>query len=72
MADLIVRDEEGREIQISKGEFIFLKDSEGEVNWDWQYIDEIQSQIETMLKEAAKYIDQVKELLPDIPMGRLK
>ncbi len=72
MADLIVRDEEGREIQISKGEFIFLKDSEGEVNWDWQYIDEIQSQIETMLKEAANYIDQVKELLPDIPMGRLK
>lgn len=72
MADLIVRDDEGREIQISKGEFIFLKDSEGEVNWDWQYIDEIQPQIETMLKESATYIDQVKELLPDIPMGRLK
>ena len=72
MPNLIVRTRDGRELQISDQNFVFLKDREGEVNWEWEYLDNIQSDIETILERSESMVDEVKRLLPDIPMGRLK
>jgi len=72
MPDLMIKTEDGRELQITRNNFIFLRDKEGEVNWEWQYIDVIHPQIEDILKRSEKLVDEVKSLLPDKPMGRLK
>lgn len=72
MPNLIVRTRDGRELQISDRNFVFLKDQEGEVNWEWEYLDNMQSDIETILERSEAMVDEVKQLLPDIPMGRLK
>lgn len=72
MPDLKVKTRDNREIQISRGNFIFLRDEEGEVNWEWQYITTIHSQIEEILNRSEEFVDEVKRLLPDMPMGRLK
>jgi len=67
-----VRTRDGRELQISGQNFVFLKDQEGEVNWEWEYLGNIQSDIEAILERSESMVDEVKHLLPDIPMGRLK
>ena len=72
MPDLLIRTRDGREVQITRGNFIFLKDEEGEVNWEWQYIDKIHSEVENILDRSEQMVDEVKKLLPDKPMGRLK
>ncbi|MFO7740081.1 MAG: hypothetical protein R6V46_16500 [Desulfatiglandaceae bacterium] len=72
MPNLIVRTRDGRELQISGQNFVFLKDQEGEVNWEWEYLGNIQSDIEAILERSESMVDEVKHLLPDIPMGRLK
>lgn len=72
MPDLLIRTRDGREVQITRGNFIFLKDEEGEVNWEWQYIDKIHSEVEKILDRSEQMVDEVKRLLPDTPMGRLK
>ena len=72
MPNLVVRTKDGRELQITRNDFIYLKDKEGEVNWEWQYIDIIHPQIEDLLNRSEQFVDEVKKLLPDKPMGRLK
>ena len=67
-----MRTRDGRELQISGQNFVFLKDQEGEVNWEWEYLGNIQSDIEAILERSESMVDEVKHLLPDIPMGRLK
>lgn len=72
MPNLVVGSRGGRELQISRGKFIFLRDREGEVNRGWQYVENAQPGIEAILERAEAMVDEVKALLPDIPMGRLK
>ncbi|GEM_PF-2539419 len=73
MPNLVIRSRDGREVQISEGNFVFLKDQEGEVNWEWQYLeDHVRSQVDGILQKAEAMVDEVKDMLPDLPMGRLK
>jgi phage pi2 protein 07 len=72
MPNLTIKGRDGRELQIADGGFIYFKDKEGEVNWEWQYISKIHPQIEKLLARAESMLDEVKELLPDLPMGSLK
>jgi phage pi2 protein 07 len=72
MPNLIVKAQDGRELQISRGGFVYYKDNEGEVNWEWQYISDLQEDMEKILKRAESMLDEVKSLLPDSPMGRIK
>jgi hypothetical protein len=72
MPNLVVRSRDGRELQISDGNFIFLKDQEGEVNWEWQYLEDVHSDVEASPHRAEAMIHQVKDLLPDNPVGRIK
>ena len=74
MTKLIYHAEDGREVHISKGYFVYLKTKEGEErNWEWQYIPAIHKAIDRIFKEAEVIYDQVTDLLPkDIPMGKIK
>jgi len=74
MAKLIYHADDGREIHISRGYFIYLKTEEGdERNWEWQYIPAIHDDINRILEDADKFYDRVKRLLPkDMEMGKIK
>jgi len=72
MPNLIVKGRDGRELQISHGGFVYFKDEEGEVNWEWEYIPKAHEEIENILARAESMLDEIKKLLPDRPMGRIK
>jgi hypothetical protein len=73
MPNLTIKTEDGRELQISRGSFIFLRDEEGEVNWEWEHLlPEIGQELEGILDRSEAIVNEVKSLLPNIPMGRLK
>jgi hypothetical protein len=73
MPNLTIKTQDDRELQISRGSFIFLRDEEGEVNWEWeQLLPEIRQELEGILDRSEAMITDVKSLLPNIPMGRLK
>jgi hypothetical protein len=72
MPNLTIKGRDGRELQIAHGGYIYFRDEEGEVNWEWQYIPKIHEEIENILTRAEGMLDEVKKLLPDLPMGRLK
>lgn len=72
MPNLIVKANDGRELQISRGGFVYYKHKEGEVNWEWQYISNLHEDIEKILERAEGMLDEVKTLLPDRPMGKIK
>jgi hypothetical protein len=73
MPHLVIRSEDGRELQISPRNYVFFRDEEGEVNWEWEYLPaEIRSAIQKLVGRADGMLDEVKDLLPDVPMGRIK
>ena len=72
MPHLVVRGEDGRQLQISNRNFVFLRDKEGEVNWEWEYLsEEIRSALQEVLRRAEEMLDEVKDLLPDMPVGKI-
>jgi hypothetical protein len=72
MPNLTIKGRDGRELQISQGSFVYFKDEEGEVNWEWEYIPGIHEEIENILARAERVLDEIKKLLPDRPVGRIK
>ena len=72
MPHLVVGGEDGRQLQISNRNFVFLRDKEGEVNWEWEYVsEEIRSALQEVLRRAEEMLDEVKDLLPDMPVGKI-
>jgi len=69
MPNLTIKGRDGRELQISLGNFIYFKDAEGEVNWEWEYIPNLHQEIEKLIARTEMMLDEVKKLLPDLPPG---
>jgi hypothetical protein len=52
MSNLTIKGRDGRKLQISRGDFIYFKDDEREVTWEWEYIPVIHPELEKLLEKA--------------------
>jgi hypothetical protein len=61
--------DDGRELKMSKGDFIYYKDTDGiDTYWEWEKIAPTQEKFDALFKEAADIVDRAVRRLPDIPM----
>ena len=60
---------DGRELQMSQGDFIYYKDADGvDTFWEWEKIVPIEDRFLALFQEADKLVDKAAERLPNIPM----
>lgn len=73
MFKIEIHAEDGRELRMSKGHFIYFKDAEGtESYWEWEHIAGIAAEFDPIFGKASKLIDEAAEHLPDLPMRALR
>ena len=69
MFKIEIHTEDGRELKMSKGDFIYFKDVDGiDTFWEWEKITPLKEKFERLFEDADRLVDNAAERLPNIPM----
>jgi hypothetical protein len=61
--------DDGRELKMSRGSFIYYKDADGkDTYWEWEHIAGIAEKFDAIFEEASVLVNKTAERLPNLPM----
>ena len=73
MFKIEIKADDGRVLKMSKNNFIYYRDTEGnDTFWEWEHIVGKAAKFEPLFSQARKLIDQAEKQLPDLPMPGLR
>lgn len=73
MFKIEINADDGRELKMSKDNFIYYRDAEGNDSfWEWEHIAGKAEEFDPLFTQARALIDQAESCLPDIPMPGLR
>jgi hypothetical protein len=73
MFKIEIQADDGRELKVSRDNFIYYRDAEGRDSyWEWEHIRGKAKQFDPIFEEAKMLIEKVESRLPDLPMTGLR
>jgi hypothetical protein len=73
MFKIIIEDDHGRKLEMSKGSYIYFKDADGDdAYWEWEHLAGNTEKFDQIFSEAGSMLDRTAELLPNLPMSALR
>lgn len=73
MFKIEIKADDGRELKMSKGSFIYFKAADGkDTYWEWEHIRGREEEFGPVFEKARALVDKAQKLLPDLPMTGLR
>jgi hypothetical protein len=73
MFKIEIQADDGRELKMSKGSFIYFKDAGGNDSyWEWEHIAGIAAEFDPLFARAVDLVDEAQKTLPDLPMSGVR
>ncbi len=70
MFKIEIKTDDGRELKISKENFIYFKFADGtDTFWEWEHVAGRTEDFDPLFSQAQRLIDEAQARLPDIPMS---
>jgi hypothetical protein len=68
-----IQTDDGRELKVSKNNFIYYRDTEGtDTYWEWEHIQGKEKQFEPIFNEVRKLLKKAETHLLRLPMTNLR
>ncbi|MFO7965873.1 MAG: hypothetical protein R6U50_18245 [Desulfobacterales bacterium] len=73
MAKIEIKCDDGREIQISRGNYVFYKEADGKEHfWEWSHFSGREKDFDRVEETAAGMVRSIEAILPDIPLSAVR
>ena len=73
MFKIEIRAEDGRELKMTKDNFIYYKFADGtDTFWEWEHIAGKADVFDPLFTQARRLVEEAEKRLPDLPMSGLR
>lgn len=69
MFKIQIHADDGRELKMSKGSYVYYKPADGhDTFWEWEKLEAIEEKFDALFEEADRFLEKAARRLPNTPM----